>query len=162
MIWQKILYISFTIFLMIVSVEDIKTMRISDGVLLFFSILHMSLQILSGTRLEFSLGGIVSGFIIYYSLYRVSIKIYKEEGFGYGDVLLISSIGIVLGSQKTILAAFLAFYVALLPILYIWLRHGRIRGKEAIPFAPSICLSAFIVLLFGDRLLYWLSNLFIY
>jgi len=35
------------------------------------------------------------------------------------------------------------------------LLSGRAGRKAVIPFAPFLCLSTFLVLIFGDRLLFW-------
>ncbi len=159
MAWGNALAISFVIFLILISIQDIKTMLISDFVLISFSLLHIGIQLLSGRSILFLFFGALSGFIVYFLIYIAGRKIYGREAFGLGDVLLISSIGIVLGGRKTVLAAFLAFYIALLPICYLKLKRGKLNKEEEIPFAPSVCLSSLTIFLYGDKIIDWLTRL---
>lgn len=148
-----LLYISFTVYLLLVSAEDYQHMLISDRNLIFFSILHLVLQTLRGQGLVFAIQGLVLGASFYYLVYLFCKKIYGQEAFGMGDVLLMGSIGLVLGGQKAILAGCLAFYISLIYILLLRVKRGKIDRKERIPFVPSISVASFLILIFGDKII---------
>ena len=71
---------------------------------------------------------------------------------GGGDIKLAFFLGLMLGPQMTLLAAFLAFILAALILLI--LKWGRIVhfGQE-VPFVPFMALGAALALLYGPKIL---------
>lgn len=151
-----LLYLSFIIFMMVVSVRDLKTKLISDKDLIIFTIIHLTLLILKGGSIQESIKGAIAGFVLYYIIYIVVKGIYKQEAFGFGDVLLLSSIGIVLGAQKVVLAGLLMFYVTWIPIAFVMIKEKSLNLKMQIALAPSICAASLLVLFWGDAMISWI------
>ena len=156
---DKILLISLIVFMGLISIRDLISLEIPDKILLFFSGLHLFMQIIGGQGLLYSLKGAISGFSLYFIIYLVSGYIYKEEAFGLGDVFFLASIGLVLGSKRIILTSIMAFYVALLAIIILWLKGKTLNRNYPLPFAPAISLAAIVVIFMGDKLFVILARI---
>lgn len=162
---ELLLYVVFVSMLIIVSFIDIDHMIIPIGVLIVSAVLSLALILvliyspLSGSTLTYSIGdhllGVAVGFGGYLIIYAVARLIYKKEGFGFGDVLLMGAIGLTLGFKFTIIAALLSFYVALMFVLLLRIFGRRFQLKQEIPFGPYICIAALITVFYGESILNW-------
>ena len=74
------------------------------------------------------------------------------RGMGMGDVKLALLIGALLG-RTTPVGLMLGMFLALVPSLVLFARHGGGARKMAIPFAPFLALGAVIALFAGDAIL---------
>lgn len=153
-----VLQITFSLFLLLISVQDIRTKTISDIPIFIFSGVHLSLRWIQGVGLLEIFKGVLAGFLLYYSIYLAVKLIYHREAFGFGDVLLLSSIGIVLGVEKTIFAGLLTFYIALFEIILLCLARKSLDLKMEIPLAPAISTAAILSFYGGDRVIAWLQR----
>ena len=54
---------------------------------------------------------------------------------------------------------FLGFFLAFVPALLVFVRHGREARKHAIPLGPFLALGAVIALFWGDAILDWYKDL---
>jgi leader peptidase (prepilin peptidase)/N-methyltransferase len=75
-------------------------------------------------------------------------------GMGMGDVKLALLMGAALGKLVAV-ALMLAMIAALVPGIYLMVRHGRAARKMGIPFAPFLALGSIVGLFAGDFLLDW-------
>ena len=78
----------------------------------------------------------------------------KGRGFGFGDVKLAPSLGLLLGWPKTIVAVFLAFVLGAV-VAVVLIALGKKKLGQTIPFGPFLVLGTFAALLFGGRLWGW-------
>jgi prepilin signal peptidase PulO-like enzyme (type II secretory pathway) len=94
------------------------------------------------------------GSLIAFLLFLLLAMLIKD-GMGGGDIKLIGVLGLYLGWQKILLVIFLASLVGLIFYLIF-----KIRGNERIqmPFAPSISIASFIVMLYGNELIFFYLN----
>ena len=161
--------------LFVTAVMDFKYGIIMDQILLAFSLIGVVTQLIAGREaVTFELGGQVfemegrdpwqmlygalAGLLFYGLIYLVARLLYRKEGFGFGDVLLLGAVGIFLGLEKTIITGFLAFYCSILYLLFFKLvRKGSLKDRP-IPFAPPLCTAAFIMSLFGNEIATWLRT----
>lgn len=125
---------------------DLMTSYIYDNVLLICGILILGVQWwLTGSPLA-SIYGVLAGFLFYGALYLIVKRIYQREAFGLGDVFLLAAMGTVLLPIKTIIAGFLAFYVAgIIYIIYALLKK-RFNLKAELPFGPYIAIAGLLTL----------------
>lgn len=194
---EILLYLALWSMLVITALIDFDYMIISDAVLLIFGLIGAVCVILVKMPLWDHLFGALAGFGVYFIVYAVAKLIYKREAFGFGDVLLMCTLGVFLGVRNTLLASFLAFYVAAFFIAVSKISElftkkkpntannaaekakenkeeneeeneeddkdteELCRIKKEIPFGPSVCLSAFIVSLYGDKIVNIYLNMFI-
>ena len=54
---------------------------------------------------------------------------------------------------------FVGFFVAFVPALVLFVRHGREARKKAIPLGPFLALGGVVALFWGDAILDWYRNL---
>ena len=78
----------------------------------------------------------------------------KGRGFGFGDVKLAPSLGLLLGWPKTIVAVFLAFVLGAV-VAVVLIALGKKKLGQTIPFGPFLVLGTLIALLWGSRLWSW-------
>lgn len=156
--WNLLIYLSFYSMLLITTLIDYDHMIVSDGVLIICSAISFVGILLSKSPILYHLTGALVGFLIYLVVYLVSMAFYKKEAFGFGDVLLITAIGLVLGMKNTILTAFLAFYVALVFIVIMRFVGKKFKAKQEVPFGPYICIAAFIVSIYGETMMEWYTK----
>lgn len=155
-----IYFILFWSMLLITAVIDYDEGYIYTNLLLSFLAPAVIIKFLlfKHNFLESLISGLV-GFVIYYVIYFVSKKIYKKEAFGLGDVQLMCVIGLFLDTKLTILTSFLSFIVALVFIIVFSLFGKKINLAQEVPFGPYMCITAFIVSIYGDRLINWYISL---
>lgn len=153
-----LLYCSFVAMLVVTGLVDAATRYIYDLVLLAFSLVHFTLKlILGGPVLGYldvikgmAMGAVIGGGI--YLVIRLGAAwVFKKEAFGMGDVLLMAAIGLVMGPRDTLLVAVGAFYVALVLIGLIWLFKREVV-KDYIPFGPFMCITAWLIYLWGNEI----------
>lgn len=118
------------------------------------------------------LGGVV-GFVIFYVLYqggflftylmgRARGQKINTVAFGYGDVMMITLSGLILGLPFTVLAMFLTVFIGAFGALaYLALKalfSGRYSAFTALPYGPYIVIATIIMLLFGEPVQYALMG----
>ena len=86
------------------------------------------------------------------SLFLFLAVLAYPAGMGMGDVKLALFMGAVLGKAVAV-ALMLGMIAALLPGIYLLVRHGSKARKMAIPFAPFLAFGAVVALFWGDALL---------
>jgi leader peptidase (prepilin peptidase) / N-methyltransferase len=77
-------------------------------------------------------------------------------GMGMGDVKLAFLMGAALGSSVAV-AMFLGMLGALVPGVYLILRHGKAARKMGVPFGPFLALGSVVALFAGP----WLLHLYL-
>lgn len=100
------------------------------------------------------LGLLVSGLLF------ILIIFMSKGGMGDGDVILISSLGFILGIKKILLTILLSFIIG--AIFSIFMLISNIKGmKDPIPFGPFIILGFIISLIWGEQIINWYINMFL-
>ena len=152
--WGFALHVALWSMLLITSLIDLDHMVIIDQVLLFFTLFAVAYVIFSPTAWLPHLIGLAIGFGFYLLIYLVAKLIYGQEAFGFGDVLLMGSCGLFLGTSKTIVASLASFVVAAIAIVLMKvIGKKEVSGKLEVPFGPYICVSVFATSVFGERLI---------
>jgi len=99
----------------------------------------------------------ILGLIISGGLFLL-IAILSKGGMGGGDIKLIGVLGFILGIKFSLLNIFLSFILG--AIISIFLLLFKIKGrKDPIPFGPFICIAFMIVVLSGEKIIYWYFRL---
>lgn len=107
------------------------------------------------------IGGFI-GFLFYLIIYITSKAYYKKEAFGFGDVLLMGAVGVYLGFVNGLLAGLMSFYLALIGVALQKALGKRMGLKQEVAFGPSICLAAVVTSVFGDKIITWYVNSFLF
>lgn len=146
--------------LLITMMIDFKHMIVFDSVLLFFAVPGAVCRMIEG-EIIVALLGMLAGFGAYLLIYLIAKLIYGQEAFGFGDVLLMGTIGIYLGVRDALLVAIGSFLVAAVAIIIMAIFRKKITKKMEIPFGPYICIAAFIISIWSDQIVaaYWNFNI---
>lgn len=145
--------------LFVVALMDQKYGIIIDQVLIAFAAVGVIAQMVGGRGILQIFLGALGGLAFYGFIYIVSLLVTRKECFGMGDVLLLTAVGVFFPPIQTILTGFLAFYCSIVFVLYIFVRDKNLSRMQEIPFGPSICIAAFIMSLWGDRITHFIVNL---
>jgi len=145
---RLILYAAFWSMLLIVTMMDIDEMVVSEQVLLIFTAICVVCLLILGQPIVDHLLGFAVGFGVYLLIYVLARIAYKKEGFGFGDVELMGSMGLVLGLRGSIQVLFLSFYIALFGIIILKIIGMSLKRMTEIPFGPYMCAAGFIVSLY--------------
>ncbi len=117
-------------------------------------------------NIQSALAGAVVGFVVFFVLYQGGFLFTHIMGsmrgekintvaFGFGDVMMSTVTGFVLGFQLVILSMFITVFLgALGAFTYLIIRQllsGRYNLFTAIPYGPYIVIATIICLLFSDQ-----------
>ena len=154
-LWQTYLVI---LYFFIVAIIDLEHRLIMHSVSLAGGVLAVILGWQAHGMAETLIGG-ATGFGIVFGLYllgwlfvvfqrKVRNKIIDEVAFGWGDVILATVLGLLLGFPLIVMAIFLAIVFAsvysLFHIAYLVVRR-RYHSGAVIPLGPFFVLGAFFV-----------------
>jgi len=98
----------------------------------------------------------LGGYVFTYILGQIRGQKINEVAFGYGDVMMITFSGFLLGFSYTVLAlfitVFLGAFVSLGYIIVRMLLRNRYRMFTALPYGPYIVIATIAMLLYGAEI----------
>ena len=130
------------------SLVDMESYIVPNGFIIAGIINRLIERTVSGQAILF-LKDLFGAFAVSFGLYLVVYlmnRSLKKETFGGGDIKLIFMIVLYTGIYKGILVLFLSSLMGLIIMI--------IFKKDKIPFGPYLSLGAFIVILYGDLILF--------
>lgn len=161
--WHTLVYFAFVSALIVITFIDLDFMIIPNeitipgipiGILFGGFLLPDPVQRYSALGFKSSLIGAVSGFVFFYIIAELGIRIFKKEAMGGGDIKMMGMIGGLLGLWGVILTTFLgSLFGSIIGLLLISFK-GREWGSK-IPFGPYLALGSVITLFYGQEILYW-------
>ncbi|MEJ2684520.1 MAG: prepilin peptidase [Candidatus Sulfobium sp.] len=101
-----------------------------------------------------SIIGALGGFIFYFLMAELSIRLFRKEGMGGGDIKMMAMIGAFMGWKAVILTTFAGSLLGSLGGITFMIAKGKGRGT-LIPFGPFLALGTLITLFFGQEILMW-------
>ena len=140
------LFITSLIFLKIAYV-DYKEHYIYDLDIAFAIAVILAYNLYLSNLKDACIGGVI-GFVIGYAIYAASYYVYKEEAFGFGDVLLLGVLGLFFGFP-TFLHYFAVTIMATGVVAAFLILYDRKYRKLEIPMAPIFILGAVSYVLLG-------------
>ncbi len=106
-----------------------------------------------------SLFGALLGAVILLAVYGAYYLLRKREGLGMGDVTLMLMIGAFLGWRQALLTLILGSFLGALVGVYVLM----VRKKDlqfALPFGSFLAPTAFVALVWGERIIAWYLGMF--
>ncbi len=101
----------------------------------------------------------ISGAVGFMAILIFYLKIRKIEGLGWGDVKMMLLLGGFLGIEKMIVTIMAASFSGLLAGLIIMVvKRQNLQMK--LPFGTFLSLGAFIAMIYGDKILLFLQQLY--
>ncbi|MBN2881995.1 MAG: prepilin peptidase [Clostridia bacterium] len=152
-----------SIILVAISMIDIKTMTIPNGLVIALFITGI---LYSGTRLLFP--DMFSQTMMWFepligffaaSLLLLLVAVLSKGGMGGGDIKLMAAAGIFLG-WKGVLLALVSGSLLGAVISIILIIAGKKGRKDMIPFGPFLCVGIMFAALFATTVLDWYIGLF--
>ena len=130
------------------SLVDLESYIIPDGYILAGIINRLIERFVIGKPVMF-FKDLSGAFVIAGGIYLIALlmsRSLKKESFGGGDIKLIFMIALYTGIYEGIFVLFLSSLMGLLMMILL--------KKDKIPFGPYLSLSAFIVFLYGELILF--------
>jgi prepilin signal peptidase PulO-like enzyme (type II secretory pathway) len=137
-----------------ISVEDFRSYEIPDlgwALLLFAGLLYSSGSGVSFWQLALDA---LAWPVVVWTIVLVHARLRGRQGFGFGDVKLLSGIGVWVGFQgvtSTLLAAALSGILAILVVAMLRRQPIAEAAANIIAFGPFLCLSCWAVMLQEGR-----------
>ena len=106
----------------------------------------IALLILGNTALAINhiLGGLIGGGI-FLLLALISLLVYKQEGMGFGDIKLMTVLGLAFGIKGILVLTLIAFVIGAIVCITLLVSKKK-SMKDYIPFGPYICLAAYVLM----------------
>jgi leader peptidase (prepilin peptidase) / N-methyltransferase len=134
--------------LVAISAIDIEHRIVPDRIVLPATVVVLLAQMVREPSIEWPLAAFGAAFFLF-----VAAVVYPA-GMGMGDVKLALLMGAMLGKVVAV-ALILGMVIAVIPGMYLMIRHGRAARKMGIPFAPFLALGSVVALFAGASLLDW-------
>jgi len=174
---RLLLYTVFSSILLVIMVIDLEHKLVLNRIVLpaiLLAVLTVPLQRLMAPPLDSHyavlwalLGGKASGLnatqiamisqlvggVIAFGIFFI-IWLLAPQGMGAGDVKLAAFAGLVTAFPGALAAVFGSFVLGGV-VAIVLLVGGAARRKTLIPFAPFLVITTFLVMVYGDQLLYW-------
>lgn len=150
--------------LIVIFVYDFKYYLIPDEVI-YFAILTTIFWFFLSLILKFSILLDIQKAIfsaVFPSLFFLAlILISKEKWMGWGDFKLSILMGLFLGWPKILVSLFFAFFIGGILAIFL-IMFGKKKMKSEIPFGPFLVSGTFFALFFGEKIMNWYLNLFLW
>jgi len=145
-----------TVVLMILSLTDLHGWIIPDRLQIAGCVIFLATALFLPDPIQRIFGGLFLGLILGGGMLLVSLvfdKLTGKESLGGGDIKLFFMTGLYLSSAWEIL-----FYL-ILSCLF-GLGFASFRKEKRVPFGPAIAAACFIMILYGEKLTGWYTDLF--
>lgn len=159
--FQPVFWLIVGMLLLVVFVADLRFGLIPDQVSLPLFVLALGYRIGLVTSHQMQsvdlVRALISGLVLmafFYGLWFFT----KGKGFGFGDVKLAPSLGLLLGWPRTLVGMFIAFCLGAV-VAIVLIISGKKRFGQTIPFGPFLILGTVASLLWGQQLWAWYFGL---
>lgn len=140
--------------LAVISVTDIKTLRIPDRlVAAVFLCGILSAVLLPGPQLGERIAGALA-----VSVPMAALSFFAAGAFGGGDIKLMAAAGFFLGIKGIVTAFVTALLFGGIYCIYL-LASGKKDAKGRFPFGPFLCLGIAVAALAGEHIIRWYAGL---
>lgn len=132
----------------IVTVADLKYMRIPNKVLLFFApiLIVLRFSFMEVPWWHYVLGGVFGGGLI------LLVALLSKGGMGMGDVKLFALCGLVLGIGPAVVA-FMAACLFGTVVGVMLIAFKIVQRKQPVPFGPWLALGTLIAYFYGTQII---------
>jgi len=170
--WRLIPLCMFALTLLCVTLCDMDTQTIPDGLCIFgaaWGLLwlmgtvaapHLFPPLTGGGTLDWwqdALLGAFCGAFPLFAVDRITLLVAKKDAFGYGDVKLMAMVGLFLGWQRTLIALLFGIVLGGIAGVFV-LRRRKEEGGTYMPFGPCLALGSLLSLWVGLPVAQWYAN----
>ena len=148
--WETVITAVFLVFLTACAASDINKGIVPDLMSVLIAILAVVRIVVSEITVQSLMNHIYGAFILSIPMLIAALMI--KSGFGGGDIKMMAAAGLYLGLDKTIIAGFIAFFVAGIYGIYLLLTK-KSSARKKVKFAPYLALGCAFSELFGAVLI---------
>ncbi len=153
---EYILFIWISSILITISIIDQKTLTIPLKLIIALLIGELIFIFLNPNFIQNMLFGLLFGLGYLGIPFLITSTIYKKQTLGYGDLLLISLIGLWLGPINTLICIFLSSLIGI--IIWAIRSYKKIDNKE-LPFGTYLSISGIFLKLLNIDFISYMNNL---
>ena len=136
--------------MIVIAITDLRHKYIYDWHLIASTCFIIVQLICANAPILNHLLGAITGFLLGYIIYKLSFYIYKDEAFGYGDVLLLALLGLYFGTNIYSYIVATCCIISLLAALYLTDMSWNSICNISIPLAPVFITTAFLYELLNE------------
>jgi leader peptidase (prepilin peptidase)/N-methyltransferase len=151
-------YITFTAFLIVISMIDFNTGYVNDALVIPFTVIGFVFTWFTSGFWSALWGSVIVGGFLLIVVYASKIVYGKEGGMGEGDIFAGLMVGAFLGFKLSIVSLFLTFILGAVIAVVVMLFQKK-SGKTAVPFVPFMALGSFITMFAGPWIVRFYSSL---
>ncbi len=140
------LAVLFCVVLVAISAIDFEHRIVPDVIVLPAAAVVLTGRTVIDPSFEWALAALAAALLL------LVIALVYPGGMGMGDVKLTLLLGAMLGKTVSVAVA-IGMVAAMIPAIWLLIRHGRAARKMAIPFAPFLALGGVLALFTGSSLL---------
>ena len=157
-----LLYILLTWGLVALTFIDLDSMLLPDQITLPLLWLGLVISVMGlGIAPEQAIIGASVGYLSLWSVYWLFKLATGKEGMGFGDFKLLAVFGAWLGWQSVLLVVLLSSFVG--AIFGVFIIYQQKKGKNTpIPFGPYIAIAGWLTLLWGEPMIDFYLQQFVY
>ncbi len=148
-------YITFSALLIAIGFIDLFDGVVPDVIVIPGAIVGLVFSALQGKAALFSS---IFGLLFLFGVFALIIVV-TRGGMGQGDATFGAMIGSFVGFKFSVVVLVLSFILGAI-IGVILMSTSRKSGKDAIPFGPYLAIAAYIVALYGYKILLWYTRIF--
>lgn len=144
-------------FLIVIAMIDYDTMEVYTNTIwlaIAMGTVLLGVNFYLGQSVATYIYGALLGAGIITSIILLSKLILGTEGMGWGDAEICGLCGLFLGFKLTLLMMFFSFIIGGVIGVYL-LRFKKKNGRSEMPFGPSIIMAAFLIMIWGEKILDW-------
>ena len=131
---------------MLIALMDVDSYEIDLRLLLVLTMVGFSIRL---DAVEGVILSMVTGLILYITVYGVGKWIWQEEVFGMGDVYFLAALGPYFSLSQILFVGLFSFVIGGGVVIGWMILSKRNQLYEKIPFAPFISISALLTYLFS-------------
>ncbi|RKX17425.1 MAG: prepilin peptidase, partial [Candidatus Zixiibacteriota bacterium] len=109
-----------------------------------------------------SLVGLLVGGGALYAVALLGDWLFKKESMGGGDIKMAAMLGAFLGWQKVVLIFFAGAFIGLFVSIIMMIVSKNVRSTRVIPFGPFLATAAMIAIIYGDSIISFYLNNFLF
>lgn len=149
--------------LIVIFFVDIDFQIIPDSITLPGMVLGLGVSFLPDSiGIVSSLIGLIVGGGVLYLIAILGDWLFKKESMGGGDIKMTAMLGALLGWQKVVLIFFTGAVIGLVVSIILMIVSKEVRSTRVIPFGPFLAAAAMIAIIYGDRIIEFYLNNFLF
>jgi len=153
---EYILFLWISSILISISIIDYKIFIIPISLLFLILIGEISFLMINLNKLSYMISGMLFGLGYLGLTFLITSIIYKKQTLGYGDLLLISLIGLWLGPINILICIFLSAIIG----ITIWImKYFNNKNNEKLPFGSYLSISAIFLKILNIDFILYINNL---